>query len=131
MNIEFECKELSINDDPNFGCTIEFNDTLETHDENRTIEELLHPAGKYLLIQRSYQEEEYDMDWYTIESSEAAINYTQQYDMYVRLKPKEFEMYCAGVTFHIGLNLTGMEYANLEKMLRTRFKGKVVMLKDR
>jgi hypothetical protein len=128
--MNFECKELNISEDPEFGCTIEFKDKIEDYSENMSIEELWNPSGKYLLIQRSYPEEEDDIDWYTIETSETEIDFSQKDKMYVKLSPKEFEIYCSGETVVIGLNLSAIEYSKLEKTLRTQFKDMVVLLKD-
>ena len=127
--MNFECKELNITDDSGFGCTIEFRDKIEDYSENMTIEELWNPSGKYLLIQRSYPEEEYDIDWYTIETSETEIEFSQKDKMYVKLGPEEFEIYCSGETVVIGLNLSAIEYTKLEKTLRTQFKDMVVLMK--
>jgi len=57
------------------------------------LEELLNQAGKYLLIQRSYPENEYENDWFTIESSEIDIDFSQKDDMYIKLCKDEFEIY--------------------------------------
>ena len=128
--MNFECRQLTINDDPDFGCTIEFNGTIENYNENLTIEEQLSPSGKYLLIQRSYPEEEFENDWYTIETSVTEIDFSQKDKMYVNLNQKEFEIYCAGVTIVIGLKLSKKEYSQLDKTLRTRFKDKIVIMKQ-
>ena len=127
--MDFECKKLTISDDPSFGCTIEFKDS-DNDDQNLTIEELLNPSHQYLLIQRSYPEELYDNDWYTIESSLTPLDFSQEDGMYVKLSQKEFEIYCAGVKIVIGLNLSTKEYSRLDKTLRKRFKGKVVMMNE-
>jgi len=128
--MNFKCKQLNIIDDPDFGCTIEFSNTIDEHKEDLTIEELINPTKKYLLIQRSYPELEFENDWYTIETSETDIDFSQKDNMYVKLSQKEFEIYCSGVTIVIGLKLSDKEYSKLNKILRTRFKNKVVMMKE-
>lgn len=70
------------------------------------------------------------MDWYTIESSEVEIDYSQKDDMYVRLNSSRFEIYCSGVTLTIGLHLSETEYLKLDEMLRSEFKDKIVMTKE-
>lgn len=44
----FICKELSIKDDPDFGCNIEFSDSLDNEKEN--IDDIINSTEKYLLI---------------------------------------------------------------------------------
>ena len=128
--MNFECKKLDITDDPVFGCTIEFTDTIETDSEDMTIEELYSPTVKYLLIQRSYPEEVDEKDWYTIETSEANINFSQKDKMYVTLSPNRFEIYCSGEKIVIGLNLSEKKYKTLEKTLKNQFREMVVLLKN-
>lgn len=130
--MDFECKQLTIDDNSDFGCTIIFRDTIKTHEEIITIEELLNPSetGKYLLMQRSYAEDEDETDWYTIETSEKEIDFSQKDMMYITLSQKIFKIYCANATIVIALNLTKEEYNRLDKTLRKRFREKVVMLKD-
>ncbi len=128
--MNFKCKQLNITDDPDFGCTIEFSDTIDEHKEDLTIEELINPTKKYLLIQRSYPELEFENDWYSIETSEIDIDFNQKDKMYVKLCHKEFEIYCAGITINIGLELSDREYSNLELIIKTRFKDKVVIMSE-
>ena len=127
--MNFECKKLHISDDP-FGCTIEFSDSIETDSDDMTIEELFSPTFKYLLIHRSYPEEQDENDWYTIETSEADIEFSQKDKMYVTLSPNRFEIYCSGEKIVIGLNLSEREYKTLEKTLKNQFREMVVMLKN-
>ena len=71
--INFRCERLIITDDPDFGCTIEFSGKEELSDDFKPIEELLKRSNQYLQIQRTYPEDEDEIDWYTIESSESDI----------------------------------------------------------
>jgi hypothetical protein len=128
--LNFECKQLDITNDFDFGCTISFSDTIEKFNENQTIEELIKSQEKYLLIQRSFPEDEDGIDWYTIESSEIEINFSQKDDIYVKLCKKEIEINCSGITMVIGLKLSDKEYSKLDNTLRSCFKDKVVMMKE-
>lgn len=127
--MNFECKKLTISDYPEFGCTIEFCDTIEEQTENMTIEELFNPKSKYLTIQRSYPEEEYDNDWYTIETSEGDIEFNQRDLFYVTLSREIFKLEYLGESIVIGLNLSEKEIVNLENTLRNQFKDKVFLKK--
>jgi hypothetical protein len=44
--LNFECKQLDITNDFDFGCTISFSDTIEKFNENQTIEELIKSQEK-------------------------------------------------------------------------------------
>ncbi len=126
--MNFNCEELTINDDPDFGCTIKFSDSKETDNEFTPIEELLHPKDKYLLIQRSYPEDEYENDWYTVESSESDISLSYKDNIYVRLRKDLIEINWSGEQLKIVLSLPDKEYRNLEKTIKSRFKDRLVLL---
>ncbi len=127
-NMNFKCKQLTITDDPDFGCTIEFSDSEKKHDEHTPIEEILHPRNKYLLIQRSYPQDEYENDWYSIESSESDTELNYKDDMIIRLRRDSFEINWTGEQLNIGLKITDKEYLQLEEILKTRFKERVTLL---
>lgn len=128
--MNFECKQLTISVDSNYGCTIEFSDSSEIADEILAFDKQLQANDKYLLIQRSYPEEEDEIDWYTVETSEDEIDFSQKDKIYITLNKELIKVYCSGVSINIGLKLSGKEYSNLEKILKTRFKGKVVMREE-
>jgi len=126
--MNFKCEQLTITDDPDFGCTIKFSDSEKKHDENTPIEEILHSKKKYLLIQRSYPEDEYENDWYSIESSESDTELNYKDDMIIRLRRDSFEIIWTGEQLNIGLKITDKEYLQLEEILKTRFKERVTLL---
>ena len=130
MTMNFECKQLFIDDNPGCWCSIEFRDTIEQEDEDGFVEEVERPPVKYLSIERSYSEGVGEVDWYYIRYSEREIDFSQKDKMYVKLSPNIFDFSSAGETIIIGLNLTEREYARLDRTLRRRFKDMVIMLKD-
>ncbi|MFT4757349.1 MAG: hypothetical protein ACI91R_002002 [Vicingaceae bacterium] len=83
---------MTITDDPNFGCTIEFSDSEDKDDELMPFEDLMHPKDKYLLIQKSYpeEEEEEEEDWYSLETSESDVGLSYKNNMYVNLDRSMF-----------------------------------------
>ena len=127
--MNFKCEQLTISIDPDFGCTIEFSDSKDEVDEFTPIEELFHPKGKYLLIQRSFPEEEDDVDWYSIESSESEIELNFKDKMIITMTRDYFEIGWSGERLTIGLDLSDKEYFQLEKTLKTMFKEKILLFK--
>lgn len=59
--MKFNCKEISINDE-DFGCQILFTENAESGSESGkiSINETMESTEKYLLIQRSYSEDDYE-----------------------------------------------------------------------
>jgi hypothetical protein len=124
--VDFICKNLSITDDPHFGCTIEFSDSLDNENEN--IDYIINSTEKYLLIQRSYPEDIDEIDWYTVESSENETELNQKDKIIIKLNNNLFEVYWSGSKLIIGLELSDSELNDLNKILRTRFKDKIILI---
>ena len=127
--MNFKCEELTISDDPEFGCTITFSDTKDKgYDENQTIEEWLNPQGKYLLVQRSYPEEFDEDDFYTLETSESNIELDYRDKILINMNKQKIKIQWSSEEVEIGLqNLDKEEYHYLEKILNERFTGKVII----
>lgn len=124
--VDFICKRLSINDDADFGCTIEFSDTIDNCSEN--IQDIIESNEKYLMIQRSYPEDEYEIDWYTVETSEYDIELNQKDKIIVKLKKNTIEISWSGSKIVIGLELSDSELKNLDWIFKKRFKDKIIQL---
>ena len=126
--INFKCEQLTITDDPDFGCTIEFSGKKEIRDEFRPIEELLKPNNQYLQIQRTYPEDEDEIDWYTIESSESDTVLNQLDMIIIDLNGDSVEISWSGDKVKIELALVDKEIIKLKKTFKKRFKDKVILL---
>jgi hypothetical protein len=124
--IDFICKKLSITDDPDFGCTVEFSDSLDNGKEN--IDNIINSTEKYLMIQRSYPEDIDESDWYTVETSENETELNQKDKIIIKLKRNLFEINWTGSKLIIGLELSDSEYNKLNKILQSKFKDKIILL---
>ncbi len=126
--MNFKCIELTITDDPNFGCTIQFSDTKDKgYDENQTIDEIINSKDKYFLIQRSYPEDLYENDFYHIETSESDTELGYLDKILIELSKDTIKLQWSGDKVEIGLNVEEMEILHLIKMLKKRFKKKIVL----
>ncbi|MBL4755947.1 MAG: hypothetical protein JKY52_20435 [Flavobacteriales bacterium] len=126
--MDFTCERLTITDDPDFGCTIEFSDSEERIDEFTPVKELLHPKNKYLLIQRSYPEVEDEIDWYSVESSESETELSYRDKMIIKLSRELFEINWSGDQLAISLKLNDKEYSQLNRILKNRFKDRTILM---
>lgn len=124
--VDFICKNLSITDDPNFGCTVEFSDSLENKTEE--IDDIINSTEKYLLIQRSYPEDIDEIDWYTVETSENETVLNQKDKIIIKIKRSLFEISWSGSKLIIELELGDSEYNKLKKTLQKKFKYKTILL---
>jgi hypothetical protein len=90
MKINFQCIELTIQDEE-LGCTVTFSDSRSADDQYKTEEEIMNSNKKYLLIQRTYAEDEDDVEHYYIESSESNMNFEPNKKMVVNLNQDRLE----------------------------------------
>jgi hypothetical protein len=69
--MNFECKKISI-DEEEFGCTITFSENADQNefDKGQTVEEIMNSIGRYIMLQRTYSEDEFEKDYYYFESSD-------------------------------------------------------------
>jgi len=124
-NMNFQCEELSISDEE-FGCTITFSDSTTSEDQFMTAEEIMNSEEKYLLIQRTYPEDDDDVDNYHVETSETEVDLLSDgTEMTVEIDPERFKIELPGAQLEIGLNLTDKELENLEKTLKERFEDRL------
>lgn len=128
MKMNFKCEELLIEDEE-LGCTITFSDTKISEDKFKTAEEIMNSEEKYLLIQRTYPDDEYDLDNYYLESSEIDTQFDSDSIMTVTIEHEKFEINWSGVHLGIGLNLTEKEIITLQEILKTRFKDRIKIIK--
>ena len=129
MKTNFQCIELTIQDEE-LGCNITFSDSRSADDQFKSMEEIMNSDEKYLLIQRTYPEDDYDADYYYIESSESDEIFNPNEKIIAVLNQKFIEINSAKEQFRIGLNLENRIFKDLERILRTRFKEFVTLIEE-
>lgn len=69
--MNFVCKEISISDEE-FGCTVTFSEKEEDNDFEiqKTIDEIMDSIGQYVMLQKTYGEDELEEDYYYFETSD-------------------------------------------------------------
>lgn len=123
--MNFQCEELIIEDEE-FGCTITFSDSKISEDQFKTAKEIMNSEEKYLLIQRTYPEDDNDVDNYHIETSETDVELiSDDIKMTVTIDRERFKIDWPGAHLEIGLNLTDQELKSLEKILKNRFNNRL------
>lgn len=122
--MNFQCEALTISDEE-FVCTVKFSDSRSADSQFETVEELMNSEEKYLLIQRTYPEDDYESDYYHLETSETDTEFDSDDMMYVTMNEDKFKIDWPGAHLEIGLNQTDKELKNLEEILETRFKDQI------
>lgn len=128
IEVNFHCKELSILDEE-LGFTIILSDSKSSDDQFKTVEEIMNSEEKYLLIQRSYPEDDDDIDYYYIETSETDTELSPRDKMIVEISHEKFKINWSGDQLEIGLNLTSKEQKELRKAFEVIFKKRTILLK--
>ena len=128
MKINFQCIELTIQNEE-FGCTVTFSDSKSADDQFKTEDEIMNSNDKYLLIQRTYAEDEYDKENYHIESSESNANFDPRKKIIMSINHKRLEAKWSGEEVLIGLNLKNQELENLLRILDSEFNERIWIIR--
>ena len=125
--MKFECKEISINDEE-FGCTVSLSDTKEknNYDKELSIDEVMDSLGQYIMLQRTYAEEDFEDDYYYFETNE--FNKSEELvDFEIILTDNEFILTVDNEKYEIQINPNEQEWDELKKSLKkiTEHKGRL------
>jgi len=115
--MKFKCKEISIFDDT-LGCEITFSEKEDLADEsaNMSVSEIMDTIGKYLLLQRTYPEDELSDNYYYYEThDENLIGELDNFE--VSLSRNHFELKLPNEHIEILINPTEKEFNELKKIL--------------
>ncbi len=69
--MNFVCKEIAISDEE-FGCSVTFSEKADENsfDSKMTVDEIMNSIGRYVMLARTYGEDEYEEDYFYFEASE-------------------------------------------------------------
>ena len=69
--MNFVCKEISTSDEE-FGCSVTLSENQEYNDfkNQKTCDEIMNSIGQYVMLQRSYGEDDFEQDYYYFETSD-------------------------------------------------------------
>ena len=115
--MKLECKEISISDE-DFGCQITFNENedLGSETENMSCTEIIESIGRYLLIQRSYPEDDFDDGNYYFETHDENLCGDLK-DFEMSLSRSCFELKFTEEIIEILINPTEKEFDELKRVL--------------
>jgi len=127
--MKFDCKEISISDEE-LGLQVTFseNEDLGPESENMSINKIIESIGRYLLLQRSYPEDDFERDNYYYETDDENIcGDLTDYEMV--LSRNSFELKFPIEKIEIIINPTEKEYSELKRVLPILInkKGKLII----
>ncbi len=127
--MKLNCIEISINDD-DLGCQVTFseNKSLGEESANMTTSEIIESIGRYLLLQRSYPEDEFDINNYYFETHNEDLC-GDLIDYQMKLSRTFFELEIQSERIEVSINPTEKEFIELKKVLTilTDKKGKLII----
>ena len=122
--MKLDCKEISISDE-DFGCQITFseNEDLGSETEHLSFNEIIESIGRYLLIQRSYPENDIGNGNYYFEThNENLCGDLEDFEIF--LSRNCFELRFSEDNIEISINPTEKEFAELKRVLPILIFGK-------
>jgi len=121
--MKFTCQDISINDE-DFGCTISLSENRDDYNEENirkvakmSQSQIAELIGRYILLQRTYPEDEFEKDYYYFESSDETES-GELNNFKIELYPTRFLMYREKDVFDIEIKPSKKELANLKVALK-------------
>lgn len=127
--MKLNCIEIAISDEE-LGCQVIFSEKKGLGEEiaNMTVEEIIDSIGRYLLLQRSYPEDEFENGNYYFETNDENLC-GDLVDYEMLLSRTRFDLKIQNETIEVEINPTEKEYLQLKKILPilTDKKGKLII----
>ena len=115
--MKLDCKEISINDGE-LGCEVTFseNEELGSKIENLSFKEIIDSIGRYLLLQRTYPEDDFGRDNYYFETHDENLCGDLE-DFEIILSRQSFILKFDSEIVEISINPSDKEFADLMHVL--------------
>ncbi len=116
--MKFNCKQVTI-DDEEFGCTVTFDEKEDKYKyENKiSIDKIMASRGQYILLQRTYAEDDFEDDYYYIETSDFDKSGDLQH-FNIDLFRNRFLMGYKNEMIEVNININGRQFEKLKNALR-------------
>jgi hypothetical protein len=115
--MKLDCKEISISDGE-LGCEVTFseNEDLGSKNENMSLKEIIDSIGRYLLLQRTYPEDDFGRDYYYFETHDENLGGELE-AFEIVLSRHCFELIFDSEIIEISINPSDKEFADLMHIL--------------
>lgn len=127
--MNFNCIEISISDD-DLGCQVIFSEKKDLGEESEkmSMQEIIDSIGSFLLLQRSYPEDEFESGNYYFETNDENLC-GDLVDYEMLLSKTRFKLKILNETIEVAIKPTEKEFTQLKKILPilTDKKGKLII----
>ena len=116
--MKFDCKQISINNEE-LGCTVSFYDRKQAGEAqtDMTIDEIIESIGEYVMLQRTYPEDDFETDYYYIETSNPNIAGKLK-NFLIKLSRTKMSMTFSNKEIEISINPIDKKSNDLKEALR-------------
>ena len=116
--MKFDCKQISINNEE-LGCTVSFYDRKQAGEAqaDMTIDEIIESIGDYVMLQRTYPEDDFETDYYYIETSNPNIA-GELKNFIIKLSRTKMSMTFSNKEIEISINPIDKKFNELKEALR-------------
>ena len=116
-NVKFKSHRISISDEE-LGCTITFYEKeKESYTENSNVQKTINSIGTYLMLQRTYPEDEFETDYYYIELSDFEKS-GELSNFKIELNKNKFGIVWESEKAEIELSISELDFEKLKEALR-------------
>lgn len=127
--MNFNCIEISISDD-DLGCQVIFSEKKDLGEETEkmSMQEIIDSIGSFLLLQRSYPEDEFESGNYYFETNDENLC-GDLVDYEILLSKTRFKLKILNETIEVAIKPTEKEFTQLKKILPilTNKKGNLII----
>ena len=126
--MKFNSKEIEIENNE-FGYTLTFNEN-ETHyksEMNKSAKELMHSTQKYILLQRTYPEDEFEKDYYYFEPSDFD-KACELKNFVIDLYRTSFELTLNGDSYQVQFREDGHKFEQIKQALEKISNGTGILI---
>jgi hypothetical protein len=116
--MKFDCKVISISDEE-FGCTLTLSENKDDSilEVEKTYEEIINSIGQYIMLQRTYPEDEFEDDYYYFESSDFDKS-GELNDFEINLSRKVFQLTLENEIIEIQISVDDKAFENLKQIIK-------------
>jgi hypothetical protein len=128
--MKFICNEIQMGNQE-FGCTITFSENMNNgiSEEKLTFDEIIDSIGTYIMLQRTYSEDEFEEDYCYLESSDPEKSGEIE-NFEINLSRNQFVLNFEKEVYEIELNLDTKIFEKLKENLKiiTCEKGQLIFI---
>ena len=128
--MKFDCKEISI-DDEEVGCAVTFSENTNQgiYVKEQTVDEIMNSIEKYIMLQRTYSEDEFEKDYYYFESSDFEKS-GELNNFEINLSRTKFTLTFENEVYEIQINSDNHTFDKLRIVLKkiAHKKGEIIFL---